>query len=64
MAWALRAGLAEWFADNLDTGGFVALGRTVVIGTGDECVFLSADAGEHWGAVAKGLAPVRAVALG
>jgi len=59
-----QGGLPEWFADNVDTGCLVARGRTVVIGTEDGCVFLSADAGEHWDAVAKGLAPVRAVALG
>jgi hypothetical protein len=59
-----RAGLPEWFADNVDTGCLVARGRTVVIGTEDGCVFSSLDAGEHWDAVAKGLAPVRAVALG
>ena len=59
-----RVGLPEWFANNVDTGCLAAWGRTVVVGTGDGCVFLSADAGEHWDAVAKGLAPVRAVALG
>ena len=59
-----QAGLPEWFADNLDTGCLAARGRTVVIGTEDGCVFLSGDAGEGWDAIAKGLAPVRAVALG
>src|SRR5712692_619856 len=59
-----QAGLPEWFADNLDTGCLAARGRTVVIGTEDGCVFLSGDAGERWDALAKGLAPVRAVALG
>ena len=59
-----QAGLPEWFADNLDTGCLAARGRTVVIGTEDGCVFLSGDAGERWDAIAKGLAPVRAVALG
>jgi photosystem II stability/assembly factor-like uncharacterized protein len=58
-----QAGLPEWFADNLDTGCLAARGRTVVIGTEDGCVFLSLDAGERWDAIAKGLAPVRAVAL-
>lgn len=58
-----RAGLPEWFADNVDTGCLAARGHTVVIGTQDGCVFLSHDAGERWDAVAKGLAPVRAVAL-
>jgi len=59
-----RAGLPEWFADNVDTGCLAARGRTAVIGTEDGSVFLSFDAGARWDAVAKGLAPVRAVALG
>jgi photosystem II stability/assembly factor-like uncharacterized protein len=59
-----RAGLPEWFSDNVDTGCLAALGRTVVIGSEDGCVFLSSDGGERWQEVAKGLAPVRAVALG
>jgi photosystem II stability/assembly factor-like uncharacterized protein len=58
-----RAGLPEWFADNVDTGCLAALGRTAVIGTEDGCVFVSRDAGERWDALAKGLAPVRAVAF-
>ena len=36
----------------------------VAIGTEDGCVFHSADAGRRWESVAKGLAPVRAVAFG
>jgi hypothetical protein len=59
-----QAGLPEWFPDNVDTGCLAARGRTVVIGTEDGCTFVSDDAGLHWDAVAKGLAPVRAVALG
>jgi hypothetical protein len=58
-----RVGLPEWFADNVDTGCLAALGSSVVIGTEDGCVFLSRDAGARWESVAKGLAPVRAVAL-
>ncbi len=58
------AGLPEWFGDNVDTGCLAARGRTAVIGTADGCVFLSRDAGERWEALAKGLAGVRAVALG
>jgi len=58
-----QAGLPEWFSDNVDTGCLAARGSTVVIGTDDGCVFLSRDAGEHWEAIAKGLATVRAVAL-
>jgi hypothetical protein len=59
-----RAGLPEWFADNVDTGCLVARGRTAAIGTEDGRVFVSRDAGRGWDAIAKGLAPVRAVALG
>lgn len=58
------AGLPEWFSDNVDTGCVAAGGDIVVIGTQDGCVFLSTDAGRRWESVAKGLAPVRAVALG
>jgi hypothetical protein len=57
------AGLPEWFSDNVDTGCIAAGGDTVVIGTEDGCVFLSTDGGRRWETVAKGLAPVRAVAL-
>ena len=57
-------GLPEWFADNVDTGCLAARGRTAVIGSEDGGVFVSLDAGERWEVVAKGLAPVRAVALG
>jgi hypothetical protein len=59
-----RSGLPEWFSDNVDTGCLAARGRTVVIGTEDGSVFLSEDGGERWDEIAKGLAPVRAVALG
>lgn len=57
-------GLPEWFPDNVDTGCVAARGDTVAIGTEDGCVYLSTDAGRRWESVAKGLAPVRAVALG
>lgn len=57
-------GLPEWFSDNVDTGCVAAGGDTVAIGTEDGCVFLSTDAGRRWESVAKGLAPIRAVALG
>ncbi len=59
-----QAGLPEWFVDNVDTGCLTARGLAVVIGTEDGCVFLSRDAGQQWETIAKGLAPVRAVALG
>jgi hypothetical protein len=57
-------GLPEWFADNVDTGCLAARDGTAVIGTEDGCVYLSRDAGESWEVAAKGLAAVRAVALG
>jgi photosystem II stability/assembly factor-like uncharacterized protein len=59
-----RHGLPEWFSDNVDTGCLAASGHIVVIGTEDGSVFRSSDAGDHWETVAKGLAPIRAVALG
>jgi hypothetical protein len=58
-----RAGLPEWFADNVDTGCLVARGGTAVIGTEDGSVYVSRDGGARWELAAKGLAPVRAVAL-
>jgi hypothetical protein len=58
------AGLPEWFSDNVDTGCVAARDDAVAIGTEDGCVFFSTDAGRGWEPVAKGLAPVRAVALG
>src|SRR6266545_4515274 len=58
-----RAGLPEWFSDNVDTGCLAVDRSAVVLGTEDGGVFLSHDAGATWDAVAKGLAPVRAVAL-
>lgn len=58
------ADLPEWFADNVDTGCVSARGHLVAIGTEDGCLFLSTDAGRRWDSIAKGLAPVRAVALG
>jgi len=59
-----REGLPEWFSDNVDTGCLAASGNTVVLGTEEGTVFRSSDAGLHWETVAKGLAPIRGVALG
>jgi hypothetical protein len=59
-----RAGLPEWFSDNVDTGCLVARGGTVVIGTEDGAVFRSRDAGLSWDLAAKDLGGVRAIALG
>ena len=55
--------LPEWFTDNVDTGCLAAAGPAVALGTEDGSVFRSHDAGAHWDVVAKGLAPVRAVAF-
>jgi hypothetical protein len=57
------AGLPEWFAGNVDTGCLAARAGTVAIGTEDGSVYVSRDAGARWDLAAKGLAPVRAVAL-
>ena len=59
-----RLGLPEWFSGNDATGCLGADGPTVALGTEDGGVFRSSDAGARWEAVVKGLAPVRAVALG
>ncbi len=58
-----RAGLPDWFPDNVDTGCLATRDRTAVIGTEDGCVYVSGDAGESWSTLAKSLSPVRAVAL-
>jgi len=59
-----ESGLPAWFSDNIDTGCVAADGAAVAIGSEDGCVFFSTDAGRRWESVAKGLAPVRAVAFG
>jgi hypothetical protein len=58
-----RAGLPEWFSDNVDTGCLAGRGDLAVIGSEDGSVFLSRDAGESWSTVAKGLGAVRAVVI-
>ncbi len=58
-----RSGLPEWFGDNVDTHCLAARGRSVVLGTEDGRVFASADDGRGFGLLAKGLPPVRCVAL-
>jgi hypothetical protein len=58
-----RKGLPQWFGDNVDTHCLVARGQTVVLGTEDGRVFASADGGRSFGLAAKGLPPVRCVAL-
>ena len=59
-----RAGLPEWFDDNIDTACLVADGPHVVLGTADGRVYRSPDAGAHWELALKGLPAIRGVALG
>jgi hypothetical protein len=56
-----RAGLPEWFGDNIDTGCLAGGDGTVVAGTTDGRVFASHDAGATWTLAAKGLPAVRCV---
>ncbi len=56
-----RAGLPEWFGDNIDTGCLSAGKGTVVAGTTDGRVFTSRDAGVTWCLAAKGLPEVHCV---
>src|SRR5262245_36176476 len=58
-----RKGLPEWFGNNVDTHCLDARGHIVVLGTEDGRLFASADGGLAFGLVAKGLPPVRCVAL-
>jgi hypothetical protein len=55
-----RAGLPEWFDDNIDTSCLDALndGSYAAFGTGDGRVFGSDDVGETWLEVATGLPPI------
>jgi hypothetical protein len=59
-----RAGLPEWFDDNVDTGCLAAAGSLVVCGTSDGRVYRSDDAGARWAPALKGLPAVRSVAVG
>jgi hypothetical protein len=58
-----RAGLPQWFDDNIDTACLGAAGALVVFGTGDGRLYRSLDAGERWELAAKGLPPVNCVAV-
>lgn len=58
-----REGLPEWFASNIDTACLAASGSTAVFGTDEGEVFVSTDAGQRWQRLAKGLPPVRCLAL-
>ncbi len=58
-----RAGLPEWFDDNVDTYCLDALpkGSFVAFGTSDGRLFASQDTGIGWGELASGLPPIRRV---
>jgi hypothetical protein len=58
-----QQGLPGWFGSNIDTGCLAANGPEVAFGTEDGDVYLSANAGESWDALATGLSPVRCVAF-
>jgi hypothetical protein len=55
-----RAGLPEWFEDNIDTYCLDALndGSYAALGTADGAVYASDDGGGTWQEVATGLPPV------
>jgi hypothetical protein len=59
-----RAGLPEWFDDNIDTGCLAAAGPLAVFATRDGRVYRSRDAGAGWELALKGLPPVMCVVLG
>lgn len=56
-------GLPQWFADNIDTHTLIASGQIAAFGTTDGRVFVSNDAGWRWEEAARGLPPIRCVAL-
>jgi hypothetical protein len=59
-----RAGLPQWFDDNIDTACLAAAGALVVFGTADGRVYRSRDAGAGWELALKGLPRVGCVAIG
>lgn len=58
-----RRGLPEWFASNIDSHCLTGSGSIVACGTDEGTVLVSADHGESWQSVAKGLPPIGCVAL-
>ena len=58
-----RAGLPEWFADNVDTYCLDALpdGALAAFGTSDGHLFASSDEGVTWNELAAGLPPIQRV---
>jgi len=59
-----RAGLPQWFRDNVDTACLAARDATAVFGTADGRVFTSCDGGATWELAGKGLPEVRCAILG
>lgn len=58
-----RAGLPEWFEDNIDSYCLDALPELAAFGTGDGRVFASADEGATWAEVASGLPSVQCLVV-
>jgi photosystem II stability/assembly factor-like uncharacterized protein len=58
-----RAGLPEWFEDNIDTRCVAGSGAMAAFGTEDGRVFVSKDGGTTWEPARDVLAPVRRVLL-
>jgi hypothetical protein len=58
-----RAGLPQWFGDNVDTAGLAAAGALAVCGTQDGRIFRSVDGGRHWQLAVKDLPPITALTI-
>ena len=58
-----REGLPEWLGGNVDTGWLTAAGSDAAFATADGTVYASADAGQRWDVVARGLPKVTCLAL-
>ena len=59
----LSGGLPTWFSTNVNTGCLDTVGDTVAIGDADGTVYLSADGGENFEVLRKGLPPVTCLGL-
>jgi hypothetical protein len=58
-----RAGLPEWFHENIDTYCLAAVASTVIAGTHDGVVFRSGDAGHRWSVLADRLPSISCLAV-
>ena len=58
-----RAGLPEWFDDNIDSACLDATPGLAAFGTGDGRIFASEDEGSTWHEVASGLPAVGCVSV-